>query len=553
VKTTPDIIVIGSGHNGLVAACYLQQAGLDVLVLEANDWIGGCTSTSAIIPEAPDHLISPCAADFCLIRAATIVDDLQLRRHGYVEIEVDPPYVAPTPDGASLAFWRDPHRTAQEIKRFSQRDARAYLKYAELLDSALDAGLGYILNNATRPGFDAVAQATRVGLRHPRHLASLLPLVMGSAAEAIDERFRHPIVRGGLASMSAIGAPITHKGSGINALFPGIVSRIGVSRAVGGSQALPDSLVRCLVDLDGHVRTGARVQDLLVTGDRVTGVRLTGGEELHARAVVAGCDPMQTLGRMLPDGMLPDRIARRVRDIPSTNGGNAYFKVDMAFSGQLRTDRLDAWRGDGLDLRRTALLAGSFEEMCEAVDRSSSGLLPQPFPFAALTPTGVDDSLAPAGMETLYLWVGWAPRDPAGGWTDALAHEAATSLIEHASLYYENIKDIEIGRYVEPWPLLAQRTNTPDGNPYHVDLLFSRNGPLRPAFGLGGYTTPVPGLYLTGAGTHPGPAVSGIPGQLAARTVLRTLRDLDGGGARATAAQDRRAAAQEPRQPVSAP
>jgi phytoene dehydrogenase-like protein len=97
-------------------------------------------------------------------------------------------------------------------------------------------------------------------------------------------------------------------------------------------------------------------------------------------------------------------------------------------------------------------------------------------------------------------------------------------MIDHASVYYPNLPDIEIGRFVEPWPVLQQRTRVPNGNPYYVDLLFSRNGPMRPAIGLGGYTTPIEGLFLSGGGTHPGPSVSGIPGQIAARKVLSTVR-----------------------------
>src|SRR3954454_16982620 len=113
-----DVIVIGSGHNGLVAAAYLAKAGLRVQVLEANDWMGGCTSsTYDLIPETPEHRINPCAQDFCLLRASTIVEDLGLGRHGYREVEVDPAYIAPLPDGSSLAFWRDMRRTVEELKR----------------------------------------------------------------------------------------------------------------------------------------------------------------------------------------------------------------------------------------------------------------------------------------------------------------------------------------------------------------------------------------------------------------------------------------------------
>ena len=160
---------------------------------------------------------------------------------------------------------------------------------------------------------------------------------------------------------------------------------------------------------------------------------------------------------------------------------------------------------------------------------------PDPTPFAAVVPTGPDPSQAPQGQDTVYLWAGWAPRNPPEGW-DALAERAGQAMIDAASIYLEGIKDVEIGRWVETWPELEQRTHVPNGNPYYVDLIFARNGHLRPARGLGGYTTPIQGLLISGGGTHPGPSVSGIPGQIVARKLLRVIPDL--GSSRKMATRD---------------
>jgi phytoene dehydrogenase-like protein len=292
------------------------------------------------------------------------------------------------------------------------------------------------------------------------------------------------------------------------------------------------------------VRTSAEVAEIVLRGDRADGVRLAGGEELHARVVISAMDPRRTLLELVPAGRLPDRIAERVAAIPSENGGAAYLTVHMAFSGQLDYSRMERLRDDDLRLRNTALLCGSFEEMVAAVDSAVDGRMPDPMPFAAVLPTGPDPSQAPAGQDTLYLWAGWAPRRPVQGW-DALASSAGQAMIDGASRYIDGVASLELGRFVETWPLLEQRTHVPNGNPYYVDLLFSRNGPMRPALGLGGYTTPVPGLFLTGGGTHPGPSVSGIPGQLTARKVLASMRDLGGRVPRAVPPS-----AADPREPV---
>jgi len=531
---SPDVIVIGSGHNGLVAACYLAKAGLDVTVLEANDWIGGCTSTSALIPEAPEHMVGPCAQDFCMIRLSTIVGDLDLKRYGYADVEVDPAYVIPGENGETLAFWRDPIRTAQEIKRYSKRDARAYLDFMEMLEAGMEAGLPYLLGDPTRPSAETVRAALR-SVRHPVHLANLAKMAAGSAADVIDARFTHPLLRGGLLSLAAVGAPVTHKGSGLNAMFPAVVRHAGVSRPIGGAQVLPDSLAACLRAHGGCIRTEAEVTGIITSGGKASGVRLASGEELSARAVLSAMDPAKTLRDFLPAGALSDKVAARVAQIPSENGGTSYFTVHVAFSGQLDYSRLQARREDDIDLRNTALLAGSFEDMVAAVDAATSGRLPERLPVAMVLPTGPDPSQAPAGQDVIYLWTGWAPRNPPEGW-DALAPRAARAVVDAAAQYVDGF-DLEIGRFVEPWTVLQERTRVPNGNPYYVDLLAQRNGPLRPAFGLGGYTTPVDGLFLTGGGTHPGPSVSGLPGQIAARKMLATMHDLAGRPSRAAMAE----------------
>jgi phytoene dehydrogenase-like protein len=140
-------------------------------------------------------------------------------------------------------------------------------------------------------------------------------------------------------------------------------------------------------------------------------------------------------------------------------------------------------------------------------------------PTTSLIPSAMDPSQAPDGQDTLYAWSGWMPGNPHEGW-EALAPRAAEATIDALSHYYDNIRELEIGRLVESPLDITRRTHVTNGQVWHVDLTLNRMGPLRPALGFGGYRTPIPGLYLTGGGTHPGPGVSGIPGQLAAQTIL---------------------------------
>jgi len=517
-----EVLIVGAGHNGLVAACYLARAGLDVEVLEANPQIGGCTTTGALVPEAPDHLLSACAADIITLRSSTVEADLGLAGFGFQQVEIDPAYVLLCPDGSSLAFWRDPRQTAAEIERFSKRDARAFLKLMRAADKLLDVTQPMITTNPVRPERGALRQSAVAAARHPRELALAAALTRQTAADAICERFEHPTVRSMIAIITNFGSPVTGAGTAVNLMMLGLIARVGMARPIGGMGSLPAALARCLEQAGGRIRTDARVAQIVVHNGRARGVLLENGEELSAGTVLAATEPHRSLARLLPPGVLSERLAARAEAIPAGNDGCTHFKVEMAMSGRLSLSRHERWRGDGIDLRLPSVMVGSLDEVCAAIGDAQQGIVPQPLPFVSMVPTAADPTQAPAGQDTLSLWSGWLPHHPAGGWPAARSG-TAEAFVAHAAQYYEGIEALEIGRAAETPEEISARTGVRDGNVYHVDVNLRTLGPLRPARGFGGYRTPVPGYYITGAGTHPGPSVSGIPGQLAARTLLRDL------------------------------
>jgi phytoene dehydrogenase-like protein len=289
---------------------------------------------------------------------------------------------------------------------------------------------------------------------------------------------------------------------------------------IGGTGALTDALARCLVASGGRIRTGAAVAAINVRDGRATGVTLDTGEALNARRVLAACHPKRTLQDLLPAGTLDHRSQTRVRHIPTDSQHASSFKVDVALSGRLELPRHQAWRRDEVDLRQPVVCWAGFEEHVRAWEACARGELPRPLAGCAIIPTGLDPSQAPAGQDSFWWWTGIAPAHPHQPW-GTLGPQAADELLAQAAVYYDGLEAFEIARAVNTPATLAERFNVPDGNVYHVDTTSLRFGPMRPAPGLGGYRTPVDGLYLTGAGTHPVAGICGLPGRLAARTMLR--------------------------------
>ena len=520
-----DVVIIGAGHNGLTAGNYLADAGFSVLVVEAADDIGGMSASGTPIAGAPHHVVNYCAVDLLFWSCSPVPAELGLDRYGLTGLAVDPVYAYLDPDGASLALWRDPFRTAAEIRRFSPHDAEAFLRYAAFISAFESLVFPLMVANPLRPDLRAATLMTRAGARHVRLLKQFGAFALASGDEIIDEHFRHPVTRSALHTLAAAVGPPSSPGTAIGHLALAFVHGKTVLRPVGGLQSIPRALAARFVAAGGEIRTAVPVAEICVGNGRAEGVTLADGSFLGARAVLATCDPRTTLERLLPVGTLSPRLEGRVKNIPANSAGIGQMKVDIALSGTLRLTRHHRLRADDLDLRIPCCFIGTPEGTRRSFALSAAGLLPEPKDIGLWTavPTAVDHTQAPDGQDTLYLYSPAMPLQPDHGWTD-LADKAATAIIAQASEYYEGINELEIGRWVEPPPDMAKRTGATNGCWAHVDWNIFRVGPFRPAPGLGGYKMPVHGLYHGGAGSHPGVGVTGLPGRNAARVVKRILK-----------------------------
>jgi phytoene dehydrogenase-like protein len=524
-----DIIVVGAGHNGLVAACYMAKAGLDVLVVEAAGTPGGMTSTNPMAPEAPDHLINEASIHASLFRTTNIDNELGLsKKYGLRQRLINPAHVHLGPEGESIAMWREADRTIEEMKRFSRKDAEQWRELSEIISAATAMGLPMMQTNPIRPEGKNVLQALKAVAKGRKQLGKIIHWASVSQKEAIEEYFEHDMVRGPL----TVNLPFMQfdaDASGWALIYLGVYQKWGVAMFEGGTGALPAALIRCLEDHGGHVRCAAPVEQLTMSNGRVSGVRLENGEELTAtRGVVTACGPTIALGELLPDGVLDDKTSLKVANIPTTSTGYGNVKVNVALKGKVSLPRHQEWRaenlpGDQVDLRLPCLTWSTHQQSLDAGEACIRGEVPEMIPGLGQVTTAFDPKMAPEGHDTWWFWSGLVPNKPVEDW-DTVEKKVEKVILDDCAKYYEGLDSLEIARRTLTPRGLEQRFRAPQGNVYHVDPIITRFGPLRPAAGLAGYKTPVPGLFLSGSGTHPIAGINGMPGMNAAKTVVKTLK-----------------------------
>lgn len=517
-----DVTIVGGGHNGLSAACYLAKAGKKVLVIEALDKVGGMANSGYVIPGAPQHLVHTCALDLMSLRVHPMMPvELGLAEHGFRQVEMSPGYVYLHPDGNSLVFWRDRNKTADEIRRYSAADADAFLGFMKVLDAFMDMAVPMMRVDPARTNLAAKLEALRAVLRNKKLKPEIMALMTGSAYQAAVERFEHPVTISAMCCLTGAAGPIHQDGTGIYFALLGFLHRFGVGRVVGGMQQLVNAMASRLKQLNGDVITSTSVTEIVAHGGRVRGVKLADGRMIESDAVVATCHPKMAFEMVTP-GAIDRRLMTRVALAPANAHGASPLKVDIALRGQISVRRHEAMRPDGLSLRKCVLLVGTAEAVLENFASSARGDVPKLPYFWITAPSAVDPSQAPEGQDVVYLYPPAMPLDPREGWS-AVRDNVAQQVIDQADDYMDGLKALEIARRVETSEDLAKRLNVLNGCVVHLDTSTMRSGLRRPAYGAGGETLPVAGFFLGGAGIHPGGGVNGLPGRIAAGRVERYL------------------------------
>jgi len=530
VRSRRDVVVVGGGHNGLVAASYLARDGLDVLVCERRDIPGGAAVSER--PFGPDYLVTSLSYVVSLL-PADIVSDLRLTSHGY-HVFPQGPYFAPRADGRYLRLPDDPAERAQEIGKFSAADAAAYPAYESHMQK-IGQVLGPMLDEIPpRLGSRRPADLARQGmlLRHLRKLdargaVDITRLLTGSIADLLDRYFESDALRGLLSVSGVIGtwAGPRSPGTAYVVLHHHIGDTDGHAGAWGfprgGMGGVTRALASAARSFGAEIRVGAPVAKIRTrpgggaTGRTVTGVTLASGEEIDAETVITTVHPKIAFLELVDAADLP---APFLADIEGWQTRSGTVKINLAL------DRLPVFAShpdfDPQVHGGTIVLADSLDDIETAFQEAVSGK-PSALPFADVCiPSVFDDTLAPSGRHVMSLFTQWVPHRYADSPDEAELDRYADRVIARMETIAPGFTSSVLHRQVIGPNQMQEEYGLVGGNIFHGELSLGQMFHGRPAAGYADLRTPVRGLYQAGSATHGGGGVTGIPG----RNVVRQVR-----------------------------
>jgi len=555
------VAIIGGGHNALITAFYLAKGGFKPLVLERREMVGGGAITEEFHPgfraSTLAHSVGPLSAG--------VARDLQLEKFDCEILRPDLRVFAPRPDGQALLFYDDTAKTAANIARLSEKDAAKYAQFAASLEEL--SGFFAQLCSITPPAIDMPTPEdfwnlfqTGRGVRSlgKRGIFDLLRWGPMAVADFVAEFFETELLRAVIAARGIFGTALGPWSAGSTAV---LLMRAAVDHHPVGPAAFPrgglGSLTRALAEAakqaGAEIRTNAEVQHIRVKDGAVSGLVLTGGEEIAIQAVVSGTDPKRTFFKLLDPTQLDPTFALRIRNM---RAAGTVAKVNFALNGLPTFSALDPAEGFLKNLSGRIHIGPEIDYLERAFDASKYGEFSSA-PYLDVTiPTILDPALAPDGKHVLSAYVQFAPFKLAG--TSATAEPATVSEKPARSASGKNAPPAPVEKSEANWSarrkdlgdtvvrtLAAYAPNLPDlieymqvitphdletsygftgGHIYHGELALDQLFTMRPVLDWARYKTPIRGLYLCGSGTHPGNGLTGSSGANAAREIIRDLR-----------------------------
>ena len=526
-----DAIIVGGGHNGLVAAGYLARERRKVLVLERRSIVGGACVTEELIP---GHRVTR-TSYVCSLLMPEIIRDFRLADYGFESLVPEPHSLYPQPDGRYMLWYADLAKRAPEVAKFSQKDVANLDKFERdlyELQPFIEDILRTTPPNFPPRGLREMFACARLGRKMlklgEKRLRHFIELMTSSCADYLKRRFESDEVMAALAINGMIGTCVGPYSPGsaavmlhhsIGASIEGQPGAWGYVR--GGMGGISNALLKSVQDMGVEVRTDAEVSRFLVEGGVCCGVVMANGDEHRSKIVASNLDPKRTFLKMLdPKDLEPQFL----EDIKNFKIQGSSIKVNLALS------ELPNWRCiPGQDIKaphQQAMfeIAPSLEYLERAYDDMKYGRPSQHPLIDGNVASVLDDTLCPKGHHVMSLFVQWGPYHLKGATWPEIREKVGDNIIDNLEEYIPNIKKIIIGREVLSPYDLEKVFGMTEGNIFHGEMTPEQLFVFRPAPRWASYRTPVRGLYLCGSGAHPGGGVMGAPGKNAAREILREAR-----------------------------
>jgi phytoene dehydrogenase-like protein len=513
-----QVIIVGAGHNALVAAFYLAKAGRKPLVLERRNVVGGCATSEDF---APGYKGATLAHTLGPLRPA-IVRDMQLERRGVRFVRPDPRLVALAADGRALVFSADTARTAEAIRPFSAKDATRYPEFCGALARAGEFLSGLI--DMTPPSIDAPSKGElwelfKTGRRFralgKKESFALLRWGPMAVADLVAEWFETDLLQAAVAARAIHGTAMGPWSAGTGAV---LLLGAAIDPAPGGSSVTavggPGAVTRAMADAareaGAEIRTGAEVRQILVKDGAVSGVVLADGTEIQAGTIVSGADPRRTFLGLEPGFMTRIRNYRVPGTVAKLNFALRGLPIFKGLAGDVAANLQGRVHiGPGIDYLERAFDASKYGEM------SSSPYLDIAFPSVH------DPTMAPSGRHVMSVHMQYAPFKLRSGSWCALEQTLADTVMRTLEDYAPGVTSLVEHRQVITPLALEQEYGLTGGHIHHGELALDQLFTMRPTLGWADYTTPIEGLFLCGSGTHPGNGLTGASGLNASREILK--------------------------------
>jgi len=518
-----DAIVIGGGHNGLVAAAYLARAGRRTLVLEKRPVLGGAAVTEEVFPGFKFSVFSYVVS---LLRPE-IIRDLELPKHGLQILPLEST-VTPLDNGDYLAAWADPDETRRELYRHSPRDPDAMVHFGRLMHHmamAVKPILGMVPPDPASLAPSDLAGLLKLG-GHFRSLGAerfhaLHKLMTMSSADYLDEWFEFDPLKATKSASGIIGTFLGPRSPGsAYVLLHHYMGEIdGAFRAwgfqKGGTGAISEAIASAARAHGARIRTDAGVAQVRVRNGRATGVVLERGEEIAADVVVSGLDPRLTFTRLVEPKTLP---ADLVEALGRYTFRGSSGKVNLALSG---LPSFACMPGHGPHLRGAISISPNLEYLERAYDDAKYGAFSRHPYMDIVLPSMIDPGMAPPGKHVMSIFVQYAPYALEGGWDDAKREAFGDAVVRTLARYAPGIESLILHRQVLSPLDIERMVGLSEGNIFQGELALQQLFFLRPVPRWAKYRTPLHGYWQCGAGTHPGGGIMGASGRLAALEILK--------------------------------